>query len=424
MKSARRFKILKVLGVASGCWSLGLRLASAQTVSAPDANPQDSIARPEPPAIVTDCDRYAASDFDRQSPVAGIAFNKIDPKLAIPACLDAVSKNPDSARLNFQLGRAYDADKNFPEALKFFRKAIGANFALAEVNLGSLYFNGQGVEKDYGEAAKWDRLAADQGLAPAQFNLASMYVAGQGVTQDYAEAEKLLRLAASQRFAPAENALGDLYAKGQGVERNTGEAMKWYALAFDHGYEAARTSLDALRAIAAGDAQAAPPNVADDKFASRPPTKSVPNAPRYRQAPVGDGYPPVKITVKPPDSRISNRVAATAIEISPLSTDFAMTGFAVNKGNCRVYVEDPTALLRESGAAHASAAPQAESPLDKGNAERQAEMEKISLIPPPFDPPVAAKLGQYMTFYVDPSACDIQEVEVLVNGFEWKWTPG
>jgi hypothetical protein len=83
-----------------------------------------------------------------------------------------------------------------------------------------------------------------------------------------------------------------------------------------------------------------------------------------------------------------------------------MAGFAVNKGRCRVYIEDPTVLLRDNGPS------------------QQPEIEKISLIPPPFDPPVAAKLGQYMTFYVDPSACAVEEVEVLVNGREWRWTPG
>ncbi|WP_158813899.1 tetratricopeptide repeat protein [Methylocapsa sp. S129] len=397
MKSAHKLKIPVIVWVAASCGA-GLHIAIAQTANSP-----------EPQAAVTDCDRDAASDFDKMSPVAGIPFSKIDPKTAIPACLDAVAKNPDSARLNFQLGRAYDANKDFPNALKFFLKAARSNFALAEVNLGSLYFNGQGVEKDYGEAAKWDRLAADQGLAPAQAALGSLYVLGQGVARDYAEAERLLRLAASQGFAPAENALGDLYARGQGVERDASQAMKWYALAADHGYGPARTSLDALNAMAARDTQ----TPAGGAIATRPPTTSDPNAPRYVEAPAGEGYSPVKITVKQPDSRISNRVAATAIEIAPSSPDFSMTGFAVNKGNCRVYIQDPTALLIGGGAQ-----------AGENSSGRQAEVEKISLIPPPFNPPVAAKLGQYMTFYVDPSVCDIREVEVLVNGFEWKWTPG
>jgi hypothetical protein len=168
-------------------------------------------------------------------------------------------------------------------------------------------------------------------------------------------------------------------------------------------------------------AQAATSAAASEASAPSPAFKADPNAPRYWQAPVGEGYAPVKIAVKTPDDRVSNRIAATVIEISPVSPDFSMAGFAVNKGQCRVYIEDPTALLRASSFS-------AEAPSDavgaKGGSAQQAEMEKISLIPPPFNPPVAAKLGQYMTFYVDPSACAVGEVEVLVNGREWRWTPG
>ena len=177
------------------------------------AAPRLALAQAEPPAPATDCDRAAASDFDKQSPIPGIAFNQIDPKAAIPACLDALAKNPDSARLNFELGRAYDADGNFAEALKYFLKAAASHFALAEVNLGTLYFNGQGVEKDYAEAAR------------------------------------LLRLAAIQGFPPAQNRLGALYAHGQGVERDEAEATKWYAAAAAQGYAPAQASLEALKEI-------------------------------------------------------------------------------------------------------------------------------------------------------------------------------
>ena len=58
----------------------------------------------------------------------------------------------------------------------------------AQISLGIMYANGQGVPQDYAEAVKWFRLAADQGDATAQFNLGIMYAKGQGVPQDYAEA--------------------------------------------------------------------------------------------------------------------------------------------------------------------------------------------------------------------------------------------
>lgn len=398
MKPAANKVACAVLLTTGLCWSGWLHAASAESE----------------PAAPTDCDRAAASDFDKQSPVSGIPFDKIDPKVAIPACIEALSRDPGSARLNYELARAYDADRNFADALKFFLKAADANFALAEVNLGSLYFNGQGVEKDFGEAAKWDRRAADQDLAPAEAALGSLYVSGQGVTQDYAQAEKLLRRAAAQGFAPAQNGLAALYANGEGVARDYAEARKWYAAAAAKGYAPARRSLDALDAEGLGETASAN---AGAPAGAPPAADANPNAARYLAAPPGTDYPPVRIVVKTPDSRISNRVAATAIEISPMSPNFSMTSFAVNKGNCRVFIQDPTTLLRGDAARSAGAE-------GKDDPEKQAEMEKISLVRPPFNPPVAARLGQYMVFYVDPAACAIDEVEVLVNGFEWKWTPG
>ena len=49
--------------------------------------------------------------------------------------------------------------------------------------------------QDYAEAARWYRKAAEQGNAIAQTNLGTMYFQGQGVPQDYAEAVRWCNLA-------------------------------------------------------------------------------------------------------------------------------------------------------------------------------------------------------------------------------------
>src|ERR1035438_1985783 len=68
----------------------------------------------------------------------------------------------------------------------------------AQVSLGNMYNNGQGVSKDYKEAARWYRLSAEQGYAPAQTILGFMYRDGRGVPQDPKEAVRWYRLAAEQ----------------------------------------------------------------------------------------------------------------------------------------------------------------------------------------------------------------------------------
>ena len=207
--------------VAVLSWNVGLCAASAQgatTASAPA--PQAPAAQLDLQGHVTFCDRYAASEFDVQSPVVGLPFNRIDPKAAIPACREALSADPHSARLSYQLGRAYAANGDYSKALEFFSKAADAHFALAQLNVGALYFSGLGASKDDQKAAKWIQLAADQGLAPAEGNLGEMYLTGQGVAQDYGQAAHWLDLAAAQGYAPAQASLATLYAAGLGVKQD------------------------------------------------------------------------------------------------------------------------------------------------------------------------------------------------------------
>ena len=56
-----------------------------------------------------------------------------------------------------------------------------------------MYENGYGMEKNYLEALKWYRRAADQGHATAQNNIGVMYKNGHGVEKNYQEALKWYR---------------------------------------------------------------------------------------------------------------------------------------------------------------------------------------------------------------------------------------
>jgi TPR repeat protein len=116
--------------------------------------------------------------------------------------------------------------------------------AVAQYNLGQMYYKGQGVTRNYAEAAKWFRKAAEQGLAEAQYNLGVMYREGEGVTRDYAEAAKLTRKAAEQEIAVAQYSLGLMYAKGQGVTRDYETAYIWLARAAAQGDENASKTLN------------------------------------------------------------------------------------------------------------------------------------------------------------------------------------
>ena len=85
---------------------------------------------------------------------------------------------------------------------------------------------------------------AEQGDALAQIDLGLMYADGEGVPQNYAEAVKWWRLAAEQGDASAQHNLGIMYANGRGVPQNGVMAYVWESLAAAQGHEDARFNRD------------------------------------------------------------------------------------------------------------------------------------------------------------------------------------
>ena len=69
----------------------------------------------------------------------------------------------------------------------------------AQVNLGLMYYNGEGVPEDKSRALEWTRKAAEQGNAVGQYNLGVTYAN----KFDYEEAVKWFRKAAEQGHAGA-----------------------------------------------------------------------------------------------------------------------------------------------------------------------------------------------------------------------------
>jgi TPR repeat protein len=160
--------------------------------------------------VVTDCDRYAASDTDPGAKAPGVPFDKIDSARAIQACNAAVQQFPNSARLQFQLARAYQKGNNFNLALEYYRKAAAQNYAAAQNNIGHMYADGQGVPADDKEAVAWYLKAAEQGLAAALNNLGIMYWYGRGVPRDDQQAVAWFSIAADQGLPSARSNLGTI----------------------------------------------------------------------------------------------------------------------------------------------------------------------------------------------------------------------
>jgi TPR repeat protein/membrane associated rhomboid family serine protease/lipoprotein NlpI len=141
--------------------------------------------------------------------------------------------------------------QNYPEATQWFRKAAGQGNPAAQNDIGIFYANGRGVPQDYAEAMRWYRMAAAQTYAPAQDNIGSLYETGSGVSLDYAEAMRWFRMAAAQGYAVAQNKIGVLYERGRGVSRDPAEAVRWFQMAAVQGYAPAQGNVGWM--IARGD---------------------------------------------------------------------------------------------------------------------------------------------------------------------------
>jgi len=97
----------------------------------------------------------------------------------------------------------------------------------AQLNLGTLYDYGQGVNEDPAQALHWYSAAAEQGKAIAQFNLGVMYATGRGTHLDNILASRWYYMAAEQGITDAQFNLALQFSKGLGVEVNTDLAVQW-----------------------------------------------------------------------------------------------------------------------------------------------------------------------------------------------------
>ena len=109
---------------------------------------------------------------------------------------------------------SYDK-KDYKMAVYWYQEAVKQGRAKAQLGLGGMYFNGQGVAKDYKKAIYWYQKAAKQGNAVARYYLGWMYYNGEGVDRDNKKAFYWYQKAAEQGVAEAQNNLEHMYREGK-----------------------------------------------------------------------------------------------------------------------------------------------------------------------------------------------------------------
>lgn len=201
---------------------------------------------------VTPCDLWVADPFDPKRVAEGVEWGLVNTRQALRACAAAVAENPDSPRLNFQLGRALDIAERFEEAMSFYRRAGEAGYPAALKNIGFMYRTARGVPRDFERAAEYYYEAALDGMPAARSAVGKLYEEGWGLPQSYGDAFRWYRLAAEQGFAPAIDAVGIMYYNGWGVEADLEKSAEYHRKAAALGWGNALSNMGKLYAEGEG----------------------------------------------------------------------------------------------------------------------------------------------------------------------------
>ena len=118
----------------------------------------------------------------------------------------------------------------------WLRKSAEQGYALSQILLGSVYFEGSlGVQLDMDKAHAWFLKGAANGDVWGEFALAGFYLEGTHKYVDKAKAIDLLKKAAEKGFADAQTQLAFCYANGSGEEADMEKGAYWMEVAATQG---------------------------------------------------------------------------------------------------------------------------------------------------------------------------------------------
>src|ERR1700729_4164789 len=232
-------------------------------------------------AVLVLGDRLAADPADPDKPADIKGTSEVVPSDIATAIKYCRIASAASRRALYQLGRAYAANRQMPEAIAAWRKAADKGSTSAMVELGVLYGPGAGVARDEAQARKLFERAAQAGnprgvsnlaalsgggaagadparsrelLAKAaatnpeaQYQLGLMLADGTGGARDDIGARNLFEMAAAQNHPGALERMGAFTQEGRGGPKDAAAAKAYYERAAALGDEGAKKALEGLR---------------------------------------------------------------------------------------------------------------------------------------------------------------------------------
>ncbi len=144
----------------------------------------------------------------------------------------------------------HGVEKDLAKAAEYFSQAADKGFRAAQWSAGLMYHQGNGVKKDIQKAIGFYEKGAKAGDSRCSFSLGQIYRTGEGVKRNREKTFYYFHEAATAGYIPAFNEYGLLYAEGFGVDMNMVEAYAWIALGVGQGETKFEKNLINLRAVA------------------------------------------------------------------------------------------------------------------------------------------------------------------------------
>ena len=200
------------------------------------------------------CDRLAADPTDPDKPADVKGTSDIAPSDIATAIKYCRVASAASRRALYQLGRAYVANQQLPEAVGAYRKAADKGSTSAMVELGVLLATGAGIPKDQAQARALFERAAEAGNPRGATNLMAL-AEGGGAPADPVKARAMLARAAETNSAEAQYQLGMMTAEGIGGPKDDGAARVLFERASTQGHAGALERMGAFAQSGRGGPQ-------------------------------------------------------------------------------------------------------------------------------------------------------------------------
>lgn len=118
--------------------------------------------------------------------------------------------------------------KTYADAVEYYLVLNEKGIVATNMLIGEAYLNGKGVEKNIITARLWFEKGVAESDPGSVYNMGYLYQKGIGVKANMEKAVELMEQSCDSNYLRACETLGELYYKGEDVEANSEKSVNWY----------------------------------------------------------------------------------------------------------------------------------------------------------------------------------------------------